>query len=244
MAGTKVSQLPFANDPSANDITYIVNSGNSRQISLGELTNYLLTNSNVVTSVNGIIASNNAITVTKADVGLGNVPNVIPVTSLNTLTGNASIVGTTSQINISVSNEDIIMSIDPSYTLDFSHITGDWTSQSGLVSALSTIGLQTPPREININTSLALESSDISALWVDCNFENNTSVVLTPLNIAVGALIELRQAGNGIITVVPGLGASNTYPLINIPVGAFGFTNGIGTRIQISSLGGNTWEFI
>lgn len=239
MAGTKVSLLNNATDLQDTDVLYIVNNSNPRKLSLGALNDYVLTNTGAINVINGVNSINNAITLTKSNIGLSNVPNISPVTSINTFNGNLQILGSTQEIDIDNTGSTITLSINPNFSLDFSKITGTWQDQPSVSSALSSVGVQSSPISLNANTSLVLDNEHSLCLWVDCNFQSNTAVLLSDFNPVIGTLIELRQAGLGTVTVQP----LDGNEFIFYPYGTWSHTNGIGTRIQIVCIGNNHWEF-
>jgi hypothetical protein len=192
-----------------------------------------------VKTINGISTTNGAITLTKTDVGLTNVPNVNPVQTINSLNGTVT-VAAGADIIVASSGSTITVGVNPNIEIDFSQITGDISSNTPLSVALAGVGVQTAPRTINTSTgNTLLQLSDTSAVWVNADFGNDTTLMLPNLNAPVGALIEVRQAGLGKLTIMP----QSVETVISTPIGSWTTTNGAGTRIQIVHVGGNVWEF-
>lgn len=242
MAGTKVSELNAASSISNTDLFYIVNNGSPRNISISALSDFVKTHTNLINNINDITTTNNSITITSNTVGLGNVPNVNPVTSVNALHGNLNITGNTSQINVITSNtsNSITIAIDSNFTIPFSKISGAWEDNASLLSGLASVGAEMAPRTVNSSSnSYSLVLSDLNLLWINADFMSNTELTISSINAPVGALLEVRQAGSGQVTVING--DANT--LINYPYGTWSWTNGVGTRIQLVSLGANAWEY-
>lgn len=237
MAGTKVSQLADAADIGLSDLLYLVNSSSPRKLTLQSLINFL-TSQHFITSINGLQVSDGSLEMTKSDIGLANVPNVNPVTTLNTLSGLVNIVGD-SDISVDVVGSNINLSFANTLSIPFSKLTGDISDNPALAAALATVGIQQPSREINPSTSTALEALDASRLWVNVVYGTPVTLTLSALNLPEGAIIEIRQGGSGAVSVTEGDGATT----IQRPDSIMDVTAGIGSRIQLISLGGNAWEF-
>ena len=235
MSGVKVSELTNASALSITDLLYLVNSGNPRKLTLNDLILFFKAQTGLTVSVNGIASVNNAITLDKASLALGNVPNVNPVTSLNALSGAAVLVSDGSLV-VSVSGQNISFKVNPEFTLDWSKLTGSWETQAQLAAALASVGVQLTPR--TTSTTVVL-SDDILRQWVNVDVAVETQMIVpSSMNAAIGALIEFRQIGQGAVTVT-----GDAISLVTQPVGSKYKTTGIGSRIQIVSLGGNAWEF-
>jgi len=247
MAGSKVSELLASSALGDNDLLYVVNSGNPRKLTVSALTSHLVNVEGVATSVNGKTATDGAITLVKGDLALGNVPNVNPVTTLNALSG-AVVITPGANATVQVQDNNIAVGVSPDLTLDWGKVTGDLSSNITLTAALAQLGLQNPPRQVVIDgyeTQEQLEAkrllldTDVSAHWVNVNSTVDVVMSIPLADVPVGSLLEIRQAGTGKVSV-------NTLALqvaISQPFGTTVQTNGVGTRIQLVSLGNNAWEY-
>ena len=240
MAGTKISQLAPASNVIASDVLYLVNNGNPRKITLENLFTFLKSHTEVIVTLNGHGASNNALTLTKADIILDQVPNVSPVTTLNGANGAVNILGASNQLSITNVGKNITVGVANTFNLDFSKVSGNWQDNPSLSTALSNLGAQTLPRTLNSSSSsLDLIIEDTISLWVEADFTGTTNLTLPSLNASIGAMIEVRQKGLGVIGILSG----DAYTFINTPYGTWDVTRGVGTRIQLVHLGDNVWEF-
>jgi hypothetical protein len=239
MTASKVSEMLAATSPATTDLLYLVNSGNPRKITLGSLADFLTSAKTFVTSVNTLTGVNGAVTLTKSDIGLGNVPNVNPVTTLNSLSG-AALIAAGDGLSVTIVGQTITIAVSD-LTLDWSALTGDWTSQTALATALANVGVQIAPRTIDSSSAdLLLTITDCTRQWVDVDFTVPTQLILPTMSAPLGSMIELRQASaDGVVTVT----AQDGGTVINQPANTFYATAGLGTRIQLVSLGSNAWEF-
>lgn len=238
MAGTKVSELQEATLLEDTDLLYVVNSGSPRKSILNTLYSWLI-GKGVVNSISGVTTTNGNVNLTSTEVGLGNVPNVNPVETINTLSGDVTL-SAGSNITFNTIGNDINVNVDPALQIGFSNISGTWSDNTSLAVILASLGAQTAPRTINVgtgNTDLLL--SDTSAIWVNADFGVDTTLQLGEIGAPEGAMIEIRQAGVGKIDVA----AATGLVFITTPTGTWNITDGQGTRIQIVSLGNNQWEF-
>lgn len=234
MAGTKVSQLSAATNPSVSDLLYLINAGNPRSITLSAFISFLLAN-NIVTSVNGHTGVSGAVTVTKADVGLSLVPNAVPVGSVNTLTG---------AVVLAAGNGIALTPVGNTITLNVSGLTNAWgsmtgsiTNQGDLAAQFASLGVQQGIRAVTVSSNFL--STDITNLWISCNSAlAMTMNIPIGLGTAVGALIEVRQAGSGVVTIISDVGTT-----LFAPNGIATSTAGVGTRIQLVNIGTDSWEY-
>ena len=239
MSVIKVSLLPFASNTSGSDVFYLANNLSPRKLTIDRLLEFFNTTSGCINKVNSITTIDNTTTLSYIDMGLGNVTNIKPLTALNNLSGNVTIQGVENIIDVHSSNNIITLSISANNSLDFSKVSGDWASQSGLLGALSALGCKLTPIYLNYNNSLVLNESHISCLWIDADFVFNTQLSLPSFDAPIGSYIKVRQRGAGLVTIIQG--DANTS--ITTPNGVWNTTDGPGTRIQLVSLGNNKWEF-
>lgn len=247
MAGSKVSELLASSALTDTDLFYVVNGGNPRKLTVSALTSHLVNNKGVVTSINGKTATTGTVTLVKSDLGLGNVPNVNPVTTLNTLSG-AVVITAGANATVQTDGNNIAVGVSPNLTLDWGKVTGDLSSNITLLAALAQLGLQEPPRQVVIDgtetqeqleAKLLLSSTDVSVHWVNVTSTTDVVMYIPSGDVPVGSLLEIRQAGSGRVTV-------NTLSIpvsITQPFGTTFQTNGVGTRIQLVSLGNDAWEY-
>jgi hypothetical protein len=239
MAGTRLSLLNSATTLLNTDFTYLVNNGSPRKLTLQKLIEFISSQTEFVKTINGVSATENILTLTKANIGLGDVPNTNPVTSLNTVKGDITLSGATNKIDITISDHTFTFTVSPNFTLDWSKLTGSWVTQTALATTLSNLGAQIDIRVVDSSSGVALILDDIKRTWVDANFLTDTELTLSAIGASAGAMIEIRQKGAGKVTVVSG----DAYTFINTPYGTWSQTNGVGTRIQLVCLGNNVWEF-
>ena len=243
MTGVKVSALLPAVNPTGADITYLVNAGSPRSLTLSALLTYLLAQT-VVTTVNGRPGANGAVNITKGDIGLPNVPNVNPVTTLNALAGGVTIAAGNG-ISVSAAGSNITINVS-GLTLPWGSFTGTVSAQTDLAALLASAGIQMGVRTLTVSTSSAsLQSAgnfigtDVAALWNNVSCPTSVSVnIPVGLGASVGALLEVRQTGSGAVTVTGDVGVT-----IFSPIGRPTTTIGIGTRMQLVCIGTDAWEY-
>ena len=200
MSTIKVSDLAPATNLAGADIFYVVNGGNPRKMSLDSLILYIKTNIALALSVNSVLAINNAITLSKYDIGLGNVPNVVPVVSINGLSNAVNLSAADTTLLMTTAGQAVSFAVNPNFTLDWSKLTGNFSSQSALASALASVGVQQAPRATSLNDIVA---NDFLRQWVDVDVTTATQMTLPGnMNAPIGALIEFRQKGAGTVTAV------------------------------------------
>lgn len=241
MAGIKVSDLSVASGIAETDLLYLVNSGNPRKATLLQMLTYLLSKK-VVTSINGVDGDGNGVVnLTPANLGLGNVTNALGAVSVNGVEG---VLNITASTGITVTGDNAAKTVHVDATaleLPFSQITGDPVADNpALAAALASVGVQLVTRLINAGTgSLDLTIQDIQRPWVDVDFTTPTSVrIPNAVNAPVGAVIEVRQEGTGVVTIV-----GDSIQIVNQRPGVRYTTEGRGTRIQVVSLGTQAWEY-
>lgn len=240
MAGIKVSQLETASNVDGDDLFYIVNNGAPKKINTFDLATVIKKLVLLASKVNGVAAdATGLVTLTKTDIGLGNVPNKAPVTTVNELVGDLTIfpkVG--GGLEVASNDTSIEIAIDPEYTFSWSNIAGDPLSNAQLATTLAGVGVLTEPVAMN-TAPYELNESHSKALWVNVSSPTDILVNLPPMNVTVGTIIELRQEGTGKV----GITYDNQYLTLSIPIGSVTETSGRGSRIQIICLGSNAWEF-
>lgn len=240
MAGIKVSQLETASNVDGDDLLYIVNNGAPKKISTADLAGVVRKLASLVGKVNGVAPDvAGLVTLTKSDVGLGSVPNVSPVTSVNEIAGAITIfpkVG--GGLVVTSDGTSIEIAIDPAYSFSWANIAGDPLTNSQLAATLAGVGVLSAPLALNA-APYELSHAHTKALWVNVSSPTDVLVNLPPLDVTVGTIIELRQEGRGKV----GVTYDNQYLTVNIPPGSVTETSGRGSRIQIICLGSNAWEF-
>ena len=238
MSGTKVSQLGVASSPADADLLYLVNGGNPRNFSLVALLTWLKSKG-VPVSVNAQSVTDGALVLTKTDLGLDNVTNVKGTTTTNGLEGDVVIDGVAG-VTVTPNGSTNHLTIDPSgISIPFTQLTGVPTDNSALASVLASVGVQIPVRTVNSGSGVNLAITDVQRPWVDADFVGDTQLKIPDtVNAPVGAVIEIRQAGVGKITLT-----GDVFTIVNVRFGTVFSTNGQGTRIQVVSLGGQAWEF-
>ena len=243
MTGVKVSALLPAANPVDTDLTYLVNGGSPRSMALSALLTYLMSKA-VVTTVNGHPGVAGAVTVTKGDVGLSNVPNVAPVVTLNALAGALTIAGGPGLVVTAAGNT---VTVSPSgLTIPWGNLTGAIGLQTDLAALLASAGIQQGVRTLTVATSSGsvqvagpFVSSDVLALWNNVNCPTAVSMnIPVGLGAIVGALLEVRQGGAGPVTVTGDVGVT-----LFAPIGVPTATGGIGTRMQLVCIGTDAWEY-
>lgn len=234
MTGVKVSALSPATAPGLQDSTYLVNGGNPRNLTLGALITFL-ESQGLVASVNGHAGVAGAVTLVKSDVGLGNVPNVNPVVSLNSLAGAVTLAGG-SGITLTIQGNIVTISIG-TLQIPWGSMTGTLANQADLSAVLASVGIQQGIRAVTAAGNFL--PADPSNLWVSVNSSTPVSMNM-PVGVGqvIGSLIEIRQAGAGIVAITSDLGV-----VIFTPNGSLTTTGGIGTRLQLVCIGTDAWEY-
>lgn len=244
MSGTKVSQLSSATTVALTDITYLVNGGNPRSLSLAALIQFLLSQ-NVITTVNGHSGVAGAVTLAKSDIGLANVPNVIPVTSLNSMTGAVTVTAGTG-LTITPSGNTIAVGVSPTLALPWGALSGTIANQYDLATMLAAAGIQQGVRTITVTSfSTSTQSggnflpADPATLWTNVNCPSAISVnIPAGMGSIVGALLEVRQVGSGPVSIT-----NDPSVTLFSPIGVPTKTIGIGTRMQLVNIGPDSWEY-
>ena len=240
MAGTKVSQLEVASNVDADDLFYIVNNGAPRKITTASVATIVRSLAALVNKINGKTADGTgAVTLTKSDVGLSDVPNILPVTSINALSGPLDLIPKVGGgLSVTTGTNTIEVSIDSAYSFTWDNLTGDPLANQQLSTVLAGVGVLSNPMRLDA-APYALTIAHTKTMWVDVASPIDVLVDVPILDIAIGSVVELRQAGAGTV----GLTYNNQYMTVNVPNGSVIQTSGIGTRIQIVYLGGDAWEY-
>jgi hypothetical protein len=214
-----------------SDTLYCVNGGTSKSLAIQVLRDTLTANG-MVSAVNGKTGN---VSLSKADIGLSNVPNAIPVNSLNGL--NAAVtLANGSGIQIDILGQTITISV-ANLQIPWGSINGDITDQTDLISLLATVGVQQNPRTVTDSANFNI--GDLSRLWV--NVDSPTDAVMTiPLSLGavIGSMLEVRQCGIGGISIATAAGVT-----LFSPYGITTTTSHLGQRIQLICLGPDSWEY-
>jgi hypothetical protein len=195
----------------------------------------LLLTHNVVTTVNGKTGTAGVVSLAASDVGLGNVPNISPVASINSLNGALTLAAGTG-LALSVVGNTLTLNIG-ALSLPWTSLSGDPLSNTALASALATVGVQTAPRTVTASGNFT--SADLHSLWV--NVDVSAAAVMTVpagLGGVVGSMLEVRQGGAGPVSIT-----SAAEVTLFVPYGAITNTQYLGQRIQLICTGVDSWEY-
>ena len=258
--GAKVSSfIPVsASQAFPTDSLYIVSNNLSCQISLYELVAWMRTNG-LVGTLNG---RGNQVTLTSSDVGLNNVTNVTPVTSI-------TVSGVTVNNGIAFQTADgltanTIISTTRTLTLGIGNIKIPWGSmnsifeeQGDLSGKLASVGIQLPPRYLATTGvpvsatipvtggSVYFIKQDLTNMWVDVDCPAHVEMII-PYNLApsdsyIGITLEVRQNNPlGSVSIF----SDSVFVNINNPYGTiYNTTNGVGQRIKLICVSANVWEY-
>lgn len=240
MAGTKVSQLELATSVDNDDLLYIVNNGAPRKITTSSLAAVVKSLAQLVSSVNGEVPNaSGGVTLTKDDLGLGNVPNVAPVTEINSLTGSINIIPKVNGgLVVTTGGGSIEVSIDPAYEFTWDNLSGNPLNNLQLSTVLAGVGVLTNPTLLD-SAPYTITVDHAKSMWVNVSSPTDILVDIPVLDLSIGSVLELRQEGTGTV----GITYNNQYMTVNVPTGSVITTSGRGTRIQLVYLGANAWEF-
>jgi hypothetical protein len=260
MVGEKVTSFPeiSASAVSASDVIYIVNGGASRKITLTEFVKWSIANG-LVGTVNGRTGT---VTLSASDVGLGNVPNIYPITSITA--GGITLVGdivltTADGLTTSVASATKTITIGVgSLKIPWGSMTGSISNQTDLAAALTNVGVQLSPRYMGtpdfgypVSATIPVTGGTVQFLaedynhcWLDIDCPAHVTVNI-PLNLApnqtyIGKMLEVRQ-NNSAGSIAIGHDGGVT---MNEPYGG-GYTNTymVGQRIQLVCYDTNKWEY-